>query len=158
MSAITKPGEQLLEQAQKRFHPFCVICSRANECGLGLQFELRDDGSVEACFDCQEAFQGYEKILHGGITSSLLDGAMTNCLFAHGLVAVTAELKVKFRHPIEVGKPLVTRARIKHSMRPLHEVEAELFQEDQLKAKAVGKFMETEKQVSLTEKQDPSAA
>jgi acyl-coenzyme A thioesterase PaaI-like protein len=36
-------------------------------------------------------------MLHGGVISSILDGTMTNCLFAHGTVAVTAELRVRFR-------------------------------------------------------------
>ena len=105
-------------------------------------FPPAPDGAVEAEFACPAQYQGYDGLLHGGITSSLLDGAMTNCLFAHGVVAVTGEMTVRFRHPIAIGQPLVVRARIRRSQSPLHIVEAEIIQGDQVKAKAQGKFME----------------
>ncbi len=135
-------------------HPHCIVCGTDNENGgLGLEFSLCDDGSVEAVFPCHERFQGYRDILHGGVTSALLDGAMTNCLFAHGIVAVTAEMNVRFRHPIKLGMPLTLRAKITHQQSPLYIVEAGLIQENQLRAKSVGKFMEqrdeSERQLSM---------
>ncbi len=142
MSAITRPHQMLLEQTRRAVHPLCVACSRARECGLGLRFTLHDEGRVEARFECTPAFQGYEGILHGGITSALLDSAMTNCLFAHGIAAVTAEISVRFRHPIEVGSPLIVQARMSRLQKPLHVVEAEVIQNGQVKARAVGRFME----------------
>ena len=142
MSAITEPGQDLLERTRRTAHPLCVVCGRSHECGLGLRFSLRDDGSVEARSECGEAFQGYEGVVHGGITSALLDGAMTNCLFAHGTVAVTGEMTVRFRHPVELGKPLVVRAHIAGSRTPLYVTEAEIIQDGQVKAKATGKFMD----------------
>lgn len=142
MSVTTEPGQKVLERTQQAEHSFCIVCSRANGSGLGLSFSLRDDGGVEALFECTARFQGYEGLLHGGVTSSLLDGAMTNCLFAHGLVAVTAEMTVRFRHPITVGSPLMVRANIIQSQSPLHIVEAQIIQEGRVKAKAQGKFMD----------------
>jgi uncharacterized protein (TIGR00369 family) len=141
MSAITEPAQDLLERTRQAAHPQCIVCGSTTECGLGLRFELRDDG-VEACFECKAQFQGYKGLLHGGVTSSLLDGAMTNCLFAHGIVAMTGEMTVRFRHPIEVDTPLVVRAHITRSQVPLHIVEAQVVQDGQVKAKATGKFME----------------
>lgn len=149
MSAITEPDQQLLERTRQAEHPFCVVCGRADACGradesgLGLRFTLADDGGVEARFECPERFQGYTGLLHGGVTASLLDGAMTNCLFAHGVTAVTGELKVRFRHPIELGEPIVVRSHLGRSQPPLHVVEAEIVQGGRVKAKAIGKFMET---------------
>ena len=32
-----------------------------------------------------------------------LDGAMTNCLFSHGIPAVTGELVVRMHHPVQAG-------------------------------------------------------
>ena len=142
MSVTTEPAQQVLERTQRAEHPFCIVCGRANGCGLGLRFSLRDDGGVEACFQCKAHFQGYEGLLHGGVTSSLMDGAMTNCLFAHGVAAVTAEITVRFRHPISLHADLVVRAHITRSQAPLHIVEAEIVQDGQVKAKATGKFME----------------
>jgi len=142
MSAITDPAQDVLERTRDSAHPLCIVCGRGAECGLGLRFLLRDDGSVEACLECEARFQGYEGILHGGVTSSLLDGAMTNCLFAYGIVAVTAEMTVRFKHPIELVAPAVVRAHITRSQAPLHIVEAQIVQDVQVKAKATGKFME----------------
>lgn len=137
----TEPAQGVLEQTRQAAHPLCVVCGQAAECGLGLHFSLRDDG-VEARFECKAHFQGYEGFLHGGVTSCLLDGAMTNCLFAHGITAVTAEITVRFRHPVELDAPLVVHAHITRSQAPLHVVEAQIVQDGQIKAKAVGKFME----------------
>jgi uncharacterized protein (TIGR00369 family) len=142
MSVTTEPAQRVLERTRQAEHPLCIVCGRANECGLGLHFLLRDDGSVEARFECKEHFQGYEGLLHGGVISSLADGAMTNCLFAHGVIAVTAEITVRFRHPIALHACLVVRARITRSQAPLHTVEAEIVQDGLVKAKATGKFME----------------
>jgi acyl-coenzyme A thioesterase PaaI-like protein len=41
----------------------------------------------------------YTGLLHGGMTSTLLDAAMTHCLFMQGVQALTAELTVDSFHP-----------------------------------------------------------
>lgn len=142
MSVTTDPAQQLLDTTAGAEHPHCVVCGRENDCGLDLRFRVQPGGDVEAEFHCPERFQGYDRMLHGGVTSSLLDGAMTNCLFARGLVAVTAEMTVRFRHPIATSEPLQVRATITRSQSPLHVAEAEIIQRGQVKARATGKFME----------------
>jgi acyl-coenzyme A thioesterase PaaI-like protein len=107
-----------------------------------LEFVLLTDGSVQAAFDCGEAFQGYPGLLHGGIVCSLLDGAMTNWLYAHGQRGVTGELKVRFQDPVTTGHKAIVRAWIDYSSPPLHVLKAELIQDEQVKANATGKFME----------------
>lgn len=142
MPAITEPAQEVLDQTRHHAHPRCVVCGRVHEAGLGLRFRLCNDGSVETRFDCKAAYQGYGGILHGGIAAALLDGAMTNCLFAHGVAAVTAEITVRFRHPVEVGESLIARARVSRPRGPLYVVVAELVQDGRVKATATGKFME----------------
>ena len=140
MSAITEPARTLIELARQKYHPYCFTCGRENGHGMVLHFRLLEDGSVESPFDCHNLYQGYQGILHGGVATSILDSAMTSCLFAHGRVAVTAEMTVQFRHPIEVGKVLTARARITRSRSPLYVLEGELLQDGQLKARAKGTF------------------
>jgi len=70
--------------AGRQAHPNCIVCSPRHRCGFRLEFVLSEDGSVHAKFDCSKVFEGYPGLVHGGVISSLLDGAMTNCLFAHG--------------------------------------------------------------------------
>ena len=139
---ITEPTQEILERTKHLVHPFCVVCSRAGNCWFGLSFNLLDDGGVESTFECSGDFQGYEGLLHGGVISSLLDGAMTNCLFAHGLAAVTAEMTVRFRHPVRLETPLLVRAHVVRFQPPLFVVEAQLLQEDQVRVTGTGKFME----------------
>jgi len=127
---------------RQQSHPGCFACGPANGHGLGLEFHLREGGIVEASFACRGAFEGYPATLHGGIICTLLDGAMTNCLFAHGHAAVTAELKVRFRHPVVTERPACVRAWIASSLRPLHELAAELLQDERVVATAKGKFLE----------------
>jgi uncharacterized protein (TIGR00369 family) len=83
-------------------------------------------------------------MLHGGVTSALLDSAMTNCLFAHGVQAVTGEMTVRFRHPIRLDIPLTVRGRVTRSQAPLFVLEAEIVQQGRIKARAEGKFMQRE--------------
>ncbi len=134
--------------ADIRLHPHanCVVCSSSNEHGLGLSFRSLPDGSVEAMFDCNRAYQGYLNVLHGGISSTLLDGAMTNCLFAHGIHAVTAELNIKFLHPIVCCQSVTVLAWISRSSSKLHLLAAELSQNGQIMATATGKFVRIKEQ------------
>ena len=137
-----------IESANVRLHPHagCVVCSSQNEQGLGLSFKSLPDGSVEAMFDCNQAFQGYHNVLHGGITSTLLDGAMTNCMFAHGIHALTAELNIKFRHPVACCQPVTVRAWITRSSSKLHLLRAEISQNGLIMATATGKFVRIKEQ------------
>ena len=74
--------------------------------------------------------------------ASLLDGAMMNCLFAHGHVAMTGELKVRYRKPVVIGQEMLISAWIMRSLSHLHLLEAELKQEGCIKATASAKFVE----------------
>lgn len=132
-----------MANVRHREHGNCVVCSRTNINGLGVEFVVVEEGVVEASFGCDKAFEGYRDVVHGGVISSLIDGAMTNCMFAEGYVAFTAELNIRFRHPVTTEVPATVRAWIEKSFRPLHLLRAELRQEETVKATADGKFMES---------------
>jgi len=121
-------------------HPKCVVCSFGNGNGLHLEFDVANDGSVTATFQCDEAFEGYPGILHGGVIASILDGAMGNCIFARGLATVTVEMTTKFRHPVITGREAMVSARITRASHPLYLLEAEIIQEGKVKATAKGKY------------------
>lgn len=123
-------------------HSNCVVCRSSSKGGLGLEFEVSEDGSVEATFGCDKPFEGYANVLHGGVISCLLDGAMTNCMFAHGYLALTAELRVRFQHPVVTGELATVRAWIDRSKSHVHVLRAEVAQGQQVKATALGKFVE----------------
>lgn len=126
---------------RRQCHPDCYVCGPANGHGLGLEFRAADDGSVEACFACAPIFSGYPGMLHGGIVCTLLDGAMTNCLFAHGLVAVTVDMNVRFRRPVTVSLPAVVRAWFEAEGSPVYRLAAELQQAGRVVATGHGRFV-----------------
>ena len=138
----TEPTHDAQRETQARAHRNCVVCGAANDRGLRLEFRTSEDGSVQASFDCKKAYEGYANLLHGGVVTALLDGAMTNCLFAHGHPGVTAEITVRFRHPVCIDTPAIVRAWIERCSPPMHVLKAELVQDGQLKATARGKFMD----------------
>jgi uncharacterized protein (TIGR00369 family) len=139
---IAQRSEDAATVLSRKIHTNCIICGRDNPRGLHLQFSLAGDGGVEASFDCQKVFEGYDNHLHGGVIAALLDGAMTNCLFAHGFLAVTAELTVRFRQPVAIGLPATVRAWIRQSSHGLHRMRAELLQDNQLLVSAKATFLD----------------
>jgi uncharacterized protein (TIGR00369 family) len=122
-------------------HPHCIACSPEGKTGLGLDFHEVGDGSVRATFDCAAVFEGYPGYLHGGIISTILDSAMTNCLFAQGHQAVTAELSVKFHAPVALQRVALAEAHATRNLFPLFVMEASLSQDGQTKATAMAKFI-----------------
>ena len=139
---MTIPTQELLENTKIQAHPGCVGCGLDNGHGLALEFSLRTDKGVEAEFQCSRIYQGYPGFLHGGITSLLLDSAMTNCLFAHKITAVTARLIIRFLLPVEINQSAVVRAWIREYEPPLYVLEAELTQKDQILVRASAKFLD----------------
>ena len=120
-------------------HQHCFACGDAPG-GLGLRFTVTGDGAVEATFSCAARYQGYDDMLHGGVISTLLDAAMTHCLLAAGVVAVTTELVVKFRRPLRPGIDARISAVIKKNYNRLYLTAAQVTQENRVVAKADGKF------------------
>jgi acyl-coenzyme A thioesterase PaaI-like protein len=138
---IQECSQGRLTATRAREHGGCFVCDPANPRGFGLDFHVNDDGGVSAEFACARVFQGYTHCMHGGVICSLLDGAMTNCLFARGVVAVTAEIQVRFVSPVAVDRPARVTARLDKSYPPLYLLAAELEQDGKAVATAAGKFM-----------------
>ena len=141
-SMTTETALDASSNLRKEAHPNCVVCGPKNESGLRVEFATSEDGSVQTHFNCDAIYEGFPGMLHGGVISSLLDGAMTNCLFAHGHTGITGELKVRFRYPVATGQGSLVRAWIEESSPPFHVLKAELVQDQQVKARATGKFVE----------------
>jgi acyl-coenzyme A thioesterase PaaI-like protein len=122
-------------------HRHCVLCGEFHPGSWRLSFQMNRDGEVRTEFVAGSELQGYENILHGGVIASLLDAAMTHCLFHHGIQAVTGDLHIRFLHPVACNVPVELRARLLFSCPPLYHLRAEIFCGEQLQAKGEGKFM-----------------
>lgn len=133
--------QSVLSAMREQHHRTCPICGALNPNGLRAVFEVRPDGTVQAEVVCGEDKEGYAGHLHGGIIASLLDGAMTNCLFSHGIRAVTGELVVRMIHPLQAGTAMVVRGWLERRLSPLYLMKAELRQGGRVSARGGAKFM-----------------
>lgn len=136
-----RASQATLEALGAAEHAECYLCGAANPWGLGARFQVQPDGSVTATLRCRDALRSYAETLHGGVVTALLDAAMTNVLFSIGVVAVTAELKVRFLAPAAPESDLVVRAAIERDDHPLFHVRAELEQAREVRARASGRFL-----------------
>lgn len=125
-------------------HDTCIVCGENNPYGLKLSFQLKDDGSVESEFLAKFLYEGYKGFLQGGVAAAIMDSAMTNCLFYHGISAFTAEFLIKYRKPISCGRKIIVRAKIEKSYSPLHILGSTISQNDLLLVEASAKFMESD--------------
>lgn len=130
-----------LRNTKAEVHPFCFVCSDSNPLGLALQYASQPDGSVAATFLAKPALEGYSGWLHGGVIAALLDGAMTNCLFAQNRPAFTVELKVRYHASVRVTEEVQLRAWLDDESHGLYQLRAQLTQDGAVKASASGKFM-----------------
>lgn len=84
---------------------YCFVCGTNNPHGLQLTFR-RDGEKICSDFVPSQRFQGYKNILHGGIISAVLDEVIIHAAMADGLSPVTAELKVRFKKPVMIDRPV----------------------------------------------------
>ncbi len=136
-------SNQAVSRLRRQNQPGCFGCGLANSRGFGLKFSVVHDGAVEAAFPCQPSFAGDPGMPHGEVICTLLDGAMTNCLFAHGLAAVTVDMHVRFRHPVKVSLPAVVRDWLESEGPQVHRIAAELLPDGQIMAMATARFVVT---------------
>jgi acyl-coenzyme A thioesterase PaaI-like protein len=130
-----------LEALRDAEHAGCCLCAKESPLGLKLQFQVQPDGSVTGTVRSCASLRSYPDTVHGGILTAMLDAVMTHALFSIGVVAVTAELKVRFLAPVAPDRDLVPRAVIERDDHPLFHVRAELEQERELRTRASGRFL-----------------
>lgn len=137
-----------LQRQVQTHHAHCWVCGTSRPLSLGLHFEVVKDGVVEGAFPCPFEYCGYDGILHGGVIAALLDAAMTNCLFAHGIAAYTADLHLRYKIPVRTENPVKIRATLEHRYPPLYQLRAELYQAEILHVQAQAKFMAREGEIT----------
>lgn len=80
----------------------CFVCGDKNRTGLKVRFYEKGGGAF-AEFTSQAAQEGYRGLLHGGILASLLDEVMIKAVLVRNVYCVTAEMKVRYKKPVETG-------------------------------------------------------
>lgn len=133
-------AQETLEESRSRLHEHCVVCWDRHPFGLKVPYQVIDEHTVEGRFPCGKSYEGYRDIIHGGVVSSLLDGAMANCILAKGLEAYTVDFRLRFRGPVMTGTEAVIRGQWLRSEGPLHLLQAAIIQEGRTLVTARAKF------------------
>jgi uncharacterized protein (TIGR00369 family) len=89
----------------------CFGCGDENPIGLHLRFAADEDG-VKASFIPSHDHQGFGGIVHGGIISTILDEAMAWATAHAGFWAMTGDIRVRFRRPLNIGELTAVSARV----------------------------------------------
>jgi len=127
----------------KETHRNCLFCGDLNPYSFGLRFEPHAENGVKTTFRGHEELQGYDGILHGGIIASLLDSAMTNCLFEKGIRAVTADLQIRYKHPVPCDAEVEVQAILSETYAPVYRLKSRIVMNGKTVARGDARFMET---------------
>lgn len=125
-------------------HKYCIVCGQENRRSLGLKFTTDKSGITSTQFHGDNNLQGYSGILHGGIITTLLDATMTHCLFHHNIVALTADLHVRFLHPIPCDESISIQAQIINIKKTIYFLEAKIIAQQKIVATAKAKFVQVD--------------
>jgi acyl-coenzyme A thioesterase PaaI-like protein len=121
-------------------HADCFVCGHHNPRGLHLQFETVEAGCC-ATVAVDNTYQGYSKMVHGGIVASLLDSAMTHCLFAQNIQAVTVDMSVRYNAPVPLQTPITIQATLVGQRHGVFSLCANILKNNQILAQGKARFM-----------------
>jgi uncharacterized protein (TIGR00369 family) len=120
----------------------CFVCGEKNP--IGLKLRIRTDaerGESTADVTFPEHFQGWSKIVHGGLLASVLDEAMIYAAGAKGLKCVTGEMTVRYVKPASTGVAYTLKGRFVEDKGRIVIAESALFDGDRQEvARASGKL------------------
>lgn len=135
----------------------CFVCGDQNDQGLKARF-FDNNGEAITELVTETAFEGYRGIYHGGIVSTLLDEVMIKAILTRGIVALTAELTVRFRQPVKTGGKLKLVGRLLRSKGRVYFTEGEATGPDgEVYATAQGRYVaaKADLRAVLTQSIDP---
>jgi len=85
----------------------CFVCGRANTIGLKLKFDVdKETNTSRSSVVFTREYQGWDKVVHGGILAAVLDDAMAYALMSLDKLAITTKMTIKYRKPVIIGETL----------------------------------------------------
>ncbi|NWK57538.1 PaaI family thioesterase [Verrucomicrobiaceae bacterium N1E253] len=126
-----------LKQLRKKHHQQCVACNHPD---LRLDFRLSGQRLV-ARWQPRNSLTSYQQTLHGGIQALLIDEAMTCYMMSLGIVAVTADLQIRYHDTVRPDQALYLHTRLIKRRKMLFLLESQLRQGGRCHVMATGKFL-----------------
>lgn len=99
-------GEEIVSDSR------CFVCGLKNVGGLQVRFFRTGERTARAECTPDQPFMGYDGLVHGGITASLLDEVMIKAVLGCGEVVVTARMTVHYHRPVPMGENLLLTGEI----------------------------------------------
>jgi len=94
----------------------CFVCGRDNPIGLKVRWDNHPEaGEIRGTVTIPEHFNGYPRVVHGGIVAALLDETAGRSILIEGgfdQLMVTAKLEVRYHRPTPTDTPLVLVGRL----------------------------------------------
>jgi len=128
-----------MNRLRMRGHDRCLACTHPE---LKLSFTLDDPHTLRTSIDFTDAMTSFNGMIHGGLQAFVIDEAMTCALMGKGIYGATADLKLRYRQPVEVGPTAHIRVWAEHRYRQLYEVNAELTQKGKVCTTAHARFIQ----------------
>lgn len=124
-------------------HRLCIACGepQLNSRSLNLRFSAASETQVYAKVNLGESFQGYSNVLHGGVITTLLDAAMTHCLFLRDIEAMTADLSVRFMKPVPINADLLINAELTLERRGVYQLVSHIAFDGEILVRSKAKFL-----------------
>ncbi len=120
---------------------YCFACGPSNPYGLKLKIDVKPDGESYVEFIPKREYEGYPGIMHGGITSTILDEIMVYACKSYDVDVVTAKIEVRFLKPVPIGKKLTAYGKVIGKKGKAYLTEGEIKGEDgKVLASAKGVF------------------
>lgn len=121
----------------------CFVCGRENEASMKASFYEMEDKSVIALAKARPIHQSYPDIVHGGVSTALLDETMGRAIMPYTphMLGVTVEMNTKFKKTVPYDVPLVVTTCVTDNGPKIYTCEGQIILPDGgIAVTAVGKF------------------
>ena len=110
----------------------CFVCGVNNDMGLKSAFYELEDGTVAALVTPKPEHQSYPMRVHGGVISAMLDETIGRAIniTEPDTWAVTADINIRYRHPVPYDVPLIVTGRVTRNTRLIFDGEGEIILPD----------------------------
>lgn len=90
----------------------CFGCSAQNEFGLQMKFEAKEE-SVISKLVVPKHLCGWKKLVHGGVTSTILDEIMSwSVIYTQKSFVMTKSMTVDFLNPMNVNEEIIAEGKV----------------------------------------------
>lgn len=119
----------------------CLLCGKNNEYGLKLHFDIdKENQAAHAKVIIPKKFNGFNGVVHGGITCALLDEIGFYACRTLDVITVTMCLNTRFKKPVPIETELLLCGKIVKKRSRSITTYSEILLNNEVLASAEGEF------------------